>query len=215
MIFAPGHAPSKGHSQKRQKPLRRAACEESFRAYRLAATVLTVKALMAFGTVSMAPTTVPVPMNIAVPVRGRTPVPTCPHPMVIAPSPITPDPNVTGRRAYRQGLDNRSRHGWLHTNRGRCYDDRCRNRDSKVDSETNPGICSGDSQCSQGQNCDSLFHNIHLSTQFDALAEQNIVTTGLLICKKTDPQNQTDQTAGWLTNRRFQGRYCDMQFCLS
>jgi|SRR5579883_21057 len=142
--------------------------------------VSAMKALVAFGTEPSVPMAVMTPASIAVPVSGRAPVPTCPYPMVITPSPVASDPNVTGRRAYRHGLDNRRRHGWLHTNWGRCYDDRCRNRDSKVDSETNPGICSGDSHCSKGQNCNSLFH-IHY--QFDALARQNIVTTELLFCK--------------------------------
>jgi len=178
-------------------------------------TVLTVKALMAFGTVSMAPVTVPVPMNIAVPVSRRAPMAACPDPMVVAPSPASTHPSVTRHRADRCDLYYRSRHGRRYDDWRWGHDKRRRNRNSDVETETNPGICSGDSHCSQGQNCDSLFHNIHLSIQFDALAEQNIVTTGLLICKKTDPQNQTDQTEGWLTNRRFQGRYCDMQFCLS
>jgi hypothetical protein len=139
-----------------------------------------MKALVAFRTEPSVPMVVMTPTSIAVPVHRGAPVPTCPHPMVITPPPVAPDPNVTGCRAYRHGLDNRSRRGRLHTDRGRCHDDRCRNRDSKVDAEANPGICSGDSHCSQGQNCNSLFH-IHY--QFDALARQNIVTTGLLFCK--------------------------------
>lgn|SRR5581483_1798615 len=142
-----------------------------------------LKALVAFRTESSVPMAVMTPTSIAVPVSGRAPVPTCPHPMVITPPPVAPDPNVTGCRAYRHGLEDRSRHGWLHTNRGRCYDDRCRNRDSKVDSETNPGICSGDSHCRQGQNYNSL---LHIHYQFDALARQNIVTTELLFCKPTN-----------------------------
>src|SRR5437660_12057650 len=98
-----------------------------------------MEAVVAFGTESSVPMTIMTPTSVAFPVRGRTPVPTCPHPMVIAPSPITPDPNVTGRRAYRQDPDNRSRHGWLHTNPGPTYDALCRNRDSNVAAETNPG----------------------------------------------------------------------------
>ena len=150
----------KGKSRSEERLAKR-----SFRAYRLAATALTVKALMAFGTVSMAPTTVPVPMNIAVPVRGRTPVPTCPHPMVIAPSPTSTDPDISWCRASWYGFHNGGRDWWLHNDRrgsdhnwsGR-YNHRSWNWYSDVDTETKPGMRSGHSHSGQGENCDSLFH---------------------------------------------------------
>jgi len=64
-------------------------------------------------------------------------------------------------------------------------DNRGWNRDSEVDAETNPGVHRADSNGGQGKNCDSLFHNIHLSTQFDAAVDQNIVATELPFCKQT------------------------------
>jgi hypothetical protein len=135
-----------------------------------------VKALIMFGTVSMVPMAIMTPARVVIPVCRRTPVPTSPHPMVVTPSPAPTHPNATRHRANRRGLYYRSRHGLLYHHRGR-------RRDSEVDTETNPGICSGDSQSSQGQNCDSLFHNLY---PFDASPGQNIVTTALPFCKEAD-----------------------------
>src|SRR5690348_12451712 len=117
-----------------------------------------MKALMPLGTISMAPVTVPVPMIIAVPVGRATPISTSPDPMVVAPPPIAADPNVTRHRANWCDLYYRSRHWLRHDDWRWGHDKRRRNWNSEVDTETNPGICSGDSHSSQGQNCDSLFH---------------------------------------------------------
>ncbi len=118
----------------------------------------TAKTLMALGTVSMAPVTIPIPMIVAVPASRRPPVATRPDPMVVAPSPTSSHPNVTRHRTNRWDLYHRNRHGRRHDDWRWGHDDRRRNRDSDVDTETNPGICSSDSHCGQGQNCDSLFH---------------------------------------------------------
>lgn len=136
------------------------------------------------------------PMSVAVPVSRWPPVTSSPDPMVVAPSSASTHPDITGHRASRCDLYYRSRHGRRYDDRRWGHDNRRRNRDSDVDTETNPGIYSSDSDSCQGQNCDSLFHNIHPSIQFDALAEWEIVTTGSPICKKShlEPGEQSRQT---------------------
>ena len=100
--------------------------------------------------------------------------------MVIAPSPAATDPDVTRHRSSQCGLYYRSRRWWRDDDWRRGDDNRGRNRDSEVDTETNPGIHRGDANGCQGQNCDSLFHNLY---RFDAVDGQNIVTTALPFCK--------------------------------
>ncbi len=160
-------------------------------ALRLPTTMVPAEAFVAFGTIGISPATVPISMIIPVPVGRRAPVSTCPHPMVVPPSPSPTDPDVTRHGASRRHLYYRSRDGRGYDDWRRSDDNRGRHRDSKVDSETNPGICSRDSQCSQGQNCDSLFHNVY---PFGVPAKQNTVTTGLLFCKATKWNDRTQKS---------------------
>lgn len=113
-----------------------------------------VKAFMALGAIPM------VPMSVAVPASTRTPVPTRPDPAVVAPSPTPTDPNVTWHRASRCDLYYRSRYWRRYDDWRRSDYNRGRNRDSEVNTETNPGIYRGDSNSGQGQNYDCLFHNV-------------------------------------------------------
>lgn len=115
-----------------------------------------VKALMTFGTISV------VPMTVAVPVNWRPPMATSPDPMVVAPSPTSTHPDVSRGGADGYGLHHRRRHFRGHDDRGgsHYYGGWSYDRDSEVDAETNPGARRGDCQGRQGQNCDSLFHNV-------------------------------------------------------
>jgi hypothetical protein len=135
-----------------------------------------VKAVMALGAIPMAP------MSVVTPVSWRTPMTTSPGPMVVAPSPTPSHPNVTRHGATRCDFYYRSRHWWLHTNRGRRHYHWGRHRYSKVDSNVNARVCvyGGDSYNCQCQNCDCLFHNVYT---LDANAGLNIITTGLPFCK--------------------------------
>jgi len=49
----------------------------------------------------------------------------------------------------------------------------------------NSGVYGCNSRSRQNQNCYSLFHNIYLTIQFDAVAWQNIITSALLFCKRS------------------------------
>lgn len=129
--------------------------------------MLPMKALVAFGTIPVVPVTGTGPIMTAVPMGGWTPVASSPDPVIIVPSPTSTDPDVTRRWAGWHSFEHGRRHWWLHNDRrgsdhhrSRCYNYRCRNWDSNVDTETNPGVCCGDSQSSQGHNCDSFFHNL-------------------------------------------------------
>ena len=144
--------------------------------------MLPVKPFAVLGTISVAPVTVSAPMIITVPMGRWPPVAPCPHPKIVTPSPTSTDPYVAWHRISRCDLYYRNRHWRWYDDWCRGHDNRHRSRDSKVDSETNPGICSGDSNSSQGQNCDSLFHNLYA---FDAAPGKKIITTGLPFCKKT------------------------------
>ena len=128
-----------------------------------------------------------VPVLGTLPADWRTPVAARPNPVVIMPSPTAADPDVSGCRASRYGLYDGGWYRRRRTNRSRSHHDRGwdrqgwnRKRYSKVDSEVNSSVYSGDSHNRQSQNCDSLFHNHY---QFDAAAEQNIITRVLPICK--------------------------------
>src|SRR5262245_22902004 len=94
------------------------------------------------------------PMGIGIPVRWSAPVATGPEPMVVVPSPTATDPDVSwcgadwhcfnyGRRHWRR----RDARGRSHNYRSRCGCDnnRCGNREAEVDTEMNPGVCSGKS----------------------------------------------------------------------
>ena len=142
--------------------------------------VIVVMALGKIPMIPVAPMTVMSPMGV-LPVSWRTPMATSPGPMVVAPSPTPSHPDVTGYGATRGGLYNRSRHWRLYYDRRGSHNNRGWKRDPKVYVEMNPGICSGNSQSRQSQNCDSLFHNLY---RFDASHGENIVTTSLPICNE-------------------------------
>jgi len=119
-----------------------------------------VKVFMALRAISMVPMTVMIPTSVAVPVSRRAPVPTSPDPMIVAPSPAPSHPDVTRHRARRCDLHNRNRHWRRCDDRRRSNDNRGWDRDSEVDTKTNPGVHRGDSNSGQGQNRDNLFHNL-------------------------------------------------------
>jgi len=134
-------------------------------------------------------TMVPAVISIT-PVSGSAPAATGPYPMVIAPSPASTNPDVPRGGADRHCFNNRCRHWRLyndrrqgHHNRHRSRYDRDRNRNSNIETDMHPSVCRGESQSSQGQHCDSLFH----SYRFDALDEKNMLTNGLPFCNSTDP----------------------------
>jgi|SRR5437762_3228060 len=134
-----------------------------------------VKAFVMCGTIRITPT------------NRSSPVAMSPHPTVIAPYPISAHPNITGRRAGGRHLHHGSWHwrwnnDWSRSRNHRNWscDNRHRDREAKVDTDTNPGVYRGDSQGRQGQNCDSLFHNLY---RFDAMAEQSMLTNRLRFCK--------------------------------
>src|SRR5262249_52121274 len=125
-------------------PLRRAACSEC-PAYESTTTMLptepTMKIFMMRGTISVNP------------VSRRPPAATSPHPMVIAPSPTSPHPDITRCGAGWDCLNDRRRHRRWDDNRGRGHYNRGWNRESEVETDTNPCIYRSDSQSRQGQNC--------------------------------------------------------------
>ena len=133
-------------------------------------------------------------------VNRRPPMATGPDPVIIAPSPASTDPDIPRRRADWRGLDDRSRHWRGHDDRGRSYHHGRRNhnrgRNSEVDTDMNPGACSGNSQSGQGQNCDCLFHNV---CRFDAVGEPSIVTNRLPICNYwgTRPAIVVEANTSW------------------
>jgi hypothetical protein len=85
--------------------------------------------------------------------------------MVVTPSPIAADPDVSRGRADWHRFDDWRRHWRRSTNRGSHYHRRWNSDgwnwkwDSKVETEMNSSVCS-DCHGRQSQNCDSLFHNI-------------------------------------------------------
>jgi hypothetical protein len=101
-----------------------------------------------------------VPVSVTVPVSRRSPMTTGPHPMVIAPSQAATNPDVPRHRASRRDLNDGCRHWRRHDNGRRRDDNGRRNRNSQVDTESNPGIYRGGRNSGQGQNCDCLFHNV-------------------------------------------------------
>jgi hypothetical protein len=133
-----------------------------------------MKALMVLSPISVVPT------SVVVPVSRRPPVAPRPDPMVVAPSPTPSHPDVTRHRARRWDPYNRSRHWRRYDDWRRSDDNRGWNWDSEVDAETNPGVYRGDSNSGQGQNCDSLFHNVY---RLDALGGHDMITNGLRFCK--------------------------------
>ena len=136
-----------------------------------------------------------IPATISItPVRRRTPVPTSPGPMVVAPSPSSSHPNVSRCRASWHNLNHRARHGRRHHNRSWSYHDRCRryhhrgwNRDSETDTEMNPGVYSGDSKSGQGQNCNCLFHIYWM----DASGRQSLVINRQPFCNRLEGPKET------------------------
>ena len=117
------------------------------------------------------------------PVSRRTPVPARPYPMVITPSPTPTHPDVSRCGANGCDLNDGCRHRRLHDNRDRsCYNQHWK-RDSEVNADMDPCTYCGDSHCSQGQNCESIFHNVY---PFDALGELSMLTNGLPLCNKTE-----------------------------
>ena len=131
------------------------------------------------------PAMIPAAICVA-PVSRRPPVASSPHPMVIAPSPASPHPEVTRRGTSRHDLNHRRRHGRGHDDRGRShhhrsrgYDHRGGDRDSEADTDINPSIYSGDSQSCQGQDCDCLFHILY---GLDAPGEESLVINRSPFC---------------------------------
>jgi hypothetical protein len=157
-----------------------------YQSTRLAAVIPvipTVKAVAVLHSISM------VPVRDTLRTCRRIPVSACPNPTVFMPPPVPADPDESRSRAGWHGLYDGRRHWRRFTNRRRNHHDRCWSHDqrswkgdSKVDSEMNSSVYSGDCHSRQSQNCDSLFHNHY---QFDAVAEQNIITRELRFCKRS------------------------------
>ena len=124
-----------------------------------------VKALTVLRAIPMVPMAVTSPTSVVVPVSWRTPVPTCPDPVVVTPCPIPAHPDVSGHWTGRCGLYYWRRYRRLH--HYGCGSHQCRDREwqAKVDSDMNSGVYRGESNSRQSQNCDSLFHNIINSTR--------------------------------------------------
>ena len=92
------------------------------------------------------------------PVRRGTPVTASPHPMIVAPSPASTQPDVARRWTNRNSLHHRCGHRWWDDNRSGSHHYRGWQRNAKAYSHVNPCVYSSDSQTCQGQNCDYLFH---------------------------------------------------------
>jgi len=71
-------------------------------------------------------------------------------------TPTSAYPEVSRHGTGWDGLNHGRRHWRWHEDRVRSHHHRRWNRDSQVDTDTYPGVYSGDSQSRQGQNCDSL-----------------------------------------------------------
>ena len=85
--------------------------------------------------------------TVPAPVGGSPPIASSPHPMIIAPSPASTNPDVAGRGANRNCLHNGRRHRRLDNHRSRShyhrswsYYDWCRKGDPQIDTDVNPCV---------------------------------------------------------------------------